>query len=383
MVYYVQSSLFGLLILSIVYLEIRKSNIDLNLNQFLFRALIISTALLLIIEMVLNLINGLIFDNSRFWLSLVVMLFYILNPLPPALWVLFAEKWMDRRTKINKFVVYSVVGLYSVHVIASVISLFNGQMFIITNDSVYKRGQFYIFMVMLMIGYLIFASIRIFMKRKMLSKSEFITLLSFAFPALLGGMIQSLFFGVSILWKSVSVSILIIFIKLQNFDMYMDHLTGLWNRRKLQQFFDNFSHDTFKNQMMGGIMIDIDHFKMINDRHGHIVGDKVLSEVAQILKQTFNKEDFVCRYGGDEFVVILYIKNQNDLESCIVRLKKNLDKFNVMSQHPFDVNLSVGYDIVNLSLQTQSEIYLSSLDKKMYENKLRHRQSAQDHSVYF
>lgn len=383
MVYYVQSSLFGLLILSIVYLEIRKSNIDLNLNQFLFRALIISTALLLIIEMVLNLINGLIFDNSRFWLSLVVMLFYILNPLPPALWVLFAEKWMDRRTKINKFVVYSVVGLYSVHVIASVISLFNGQMFIITNDSVYKRGQFYIFMVMLMIGYLIFASIRIFMKRKMLSKSEFITLLSFAFPALLGGMIRSLFFGVSILWKSVSVSILIIFIKLQNFDMYMDHLTGLWNRRKLQQFFDNFSHDTFKNQMMGGIMIDVDHFKMINHRHGHIVGDKVLSEVAQILKQTFNKEDFVCRYGGDEFVVILYIKNQNDLESCIVRLKKNLDKFNVMSQHPFDVNLSVGYDIVNLSLQTQSEIYLSSLDKKMYENKLRHRQSAQDHSVYF
>lgn len=383
MVYYVQSSLFGLLILSIVYLEIRKSNIDLNLNQFLFRALIISTALLLIIEMVLNLINGLIFDNSRFWLSLVVMLFYILNPLPPALWVLFTEKWMDRRTKINKFVVYSVVGLYSVHVIASVISLFNGQMFIITNDNVYRRGQFYILMVMLMIGYLIFASIRIFMKRKMLSKSEFITLLSFAFPALLGGMIQSLFFGVSILWKSVSVSILIIFIKLQNFDMYMDHLTGLWNRRKLQQFFDNFSHDTFKNQMMGGIMIDIDHFKMINDRHGHIVGDKVLSEVAQILKQTFNKEDFVCRYGGDEFVVILYIKNQNDLESCIVRLKKNLDKFNVMSQHPFDVNLSVGYDIVNLSLQTQSEIYLSSLDKKMYENKLRHRQSAQDHSVYF
>jgi diguanylate cyclase (GGDEF)-like protein len=221
------------------------------------------------------------------------------------------------------------------------------------------------------------------MKRKMLSKSEFITLLSFAFPALLGGMIRSLFFGVSILWKSVSVSILIIFIKLQNFDMYMDHLTGLWNRRKLQQFFDNFSHDTFKNQMMGGIMIDVDHFKMINHRHGHIVGDKVLSEVAQILKQTFNKEDFVCRYGGDEFVVILYIKNQNDLESCIVRLKKNLDKFNVMSQHPFDVNLSVGYDIVNLSLQTQSEIYLSSLDKKMYENKLRHRQSAQDHSVYF
>jgi hypothetical protein len=87
MLYYVQSSLFGLLLLGIIYFEVRNSNIDRKLNQFLFRVMILVTATLLINEMILNLLNGQMFNNSTFWLTTTIFIFYILNPLPPAIWV--------------------------------------------------------------------------------------------------------------------------------------------------------------------------------------------------------------------------------------------------------------------------------------------------------
>jgi diguanylate cyclase (GGDEF)-like protein len=369
MVYYTQTSLVGLLILGIVYSEVRKSKVDLKLNHFLFRAVILTTAVLLLNEMILNLMNGLDFSNSRFWFTSTILIFYILNPIPPALWVLFAEKWIDRNAKFDKVTLFFIFAPYTLHVILSISSIYNGWMFRISESGIYLRGPLYVYMAALMIGYLLYASIRIITSRKSLSKNEFYSLVLFPLPSIIGGLIQMLFFGVAILWLAVSIAILIVFIKLQNVDMYMDHLTGLWNRRKLHQFLDDLSADYYTNHVMAGIMIDVNDFKNINDQHGHLVGDAVLADVARILKSTFNKDDFVCRYGGDEFVAILDLRTKDDLGSCITRLKNNIEKYNLISPHPFKVSLSIGSGILDSLSQAQSDLFLAKLDKRMYESK--------------
>jgi diguanylate cyclase (GGDEF)-like protein len=85
-----------------------------------------------------------------------------------------------------------------------------------------------------------------------------------------------------------------------------DELTGLNNRRLL---FDRLREETNRASRFGYgltvIMVDIDHFKDINDTRGHQVGDRVLSEVASILKFSTRAYDVICRYGGDEFTLIL------------------------------------------------------------------------------
>ena len=87
---------------------------------------------------------------------------------------------------------------------------------------------------------------------------------------------------------------------------YIDDLTGLYNRRYMNRTAFEYIHETGqKKAILSIVIIDLDHFKNINDTYGHSVGDDVLVEYAAFLKDLLRKEDTVYRYGGDEFVCIL------------------------------------------------------------------------------
>jgi diguanylate cyclase (GGDEF)-like protein len=85
-----------------------------------------------------------------------------------------------------------------------------------------------------------------------------------------------------------------------------DVLTGLYNRRYMEDSLERETHRAQRyNGHIGIIMIDIDHFKLFNDLHGHKVGDLVLRELGKFLKENVRGEDIACRYGGEEFMLIL------------------------------------------------------------------------------
>jgi diguanylate cyclase (GGDEF)-like protein len=85
-----------------------------------------------------------------------------------------------------------------------------------------------------------------------------------------------------------------------------DPLTGLFNRRYLEEVFTlEINRATRKHFPIGVIMADIDHFKRLNDTYGHAAGDAVLSEVGQCLQSHVRASDVACRYGGEEFLILL------------------------------------------------------------------------------
>ena len=85
-----------------------------------------------------------------------------------------------------------------------------------------------------------------------------------------------------------------------------DSLTGLYNRKKLDDILvEQFARFRRNKRPFVAVMLDLDNFKLINDTHGHVVGDAVLANVAEILKQSVRNIDYVARYGGEEFVVVL------------------------------------------------------------------------------
>jgi diguanylate cyclase (GGDEF)-like protein len=93
-----------------------------------------------------------------------------------------------------------------------------------------------------------------------------------------------------------------------------DQLTGLFNRRYLEESFNReLRRATRKQSALSILMIDVDHFKNLNDTFGHEAGDAVLRSLGTLLKEHFRAEDIVCRYGGEEFTVIL---PETDLEAA-------------------------------------------------------------------
>ena len=84
-----------------------------------------------------------------------------------------------------------------------------------------------------------------------------------------------------------------------------DVLTGLPNRRHAMKTLSQLWQESIAGEVgLVCIMIDVDHFKEVNDRYGHEAGDKVLVKLAQTLRESFRNDDIVCRLGGDEFFVI-------------------------------------------------------------------------------
>ncbi len=112
-----------------------------------------------------------------------------------------------------------------------------------------------------------------------------------------------------------------------------DALTGLYNRRYLEETLDRELRRAARaQQSLGILMIDLDHFKTFNDTYGHDAGDTVLRETAASLAKGIRAEDFVCRFGGEEFVVILPTANLDASHARAERLRVNLRELTILHQ---------------------------------------------------
>jgi diguanylate cyclase (GGDEF)-like protein len=105
-----------------------------------------------------------------------------------------------------------------------------------------------------------------------------------------------------------------------------DQLTGLYNRRFLEEYVDTLvARITRKNELLGLLMCDLDFFKEINDRFGHDVGDAVLKETANIISKNTRASDLVVRFGGEEFLVILVDEKGNEAIDVAERIRQSVE----------------------------------------------------------
>jgi len=123
-----------------------------------------------------------------------------------------------------------------------------------------------------------------------------------------------------------------------------DKLTGLYNRYQLdQEGYRKFKHALRKKSHFTVVMIDIDNFKNVNDSYGHIIGDEVLKSIANLLKRNRRVEDFVVRYGGEEFLMLLEECNIEDAYAISESLRKDIETLN-----PAGVEVSASFGIATL-----------------------------------
>ena len=124
-------------------------------------------------------------------------------------------------------------------------------------------------------------------------------------------------------------------------------------------------------------MLDLNHFKSINDTFGHDVGDSALKVSTKLLKSCLRANDFIARFGGDEFCIVLDISKQTELEEVVQRINRCFALYNETSNLAYKLFFSMGYAVYDRHLYMKMEDFLKYLDLLMYESKQNKKESMQ------
>ena len=244
-----------------------------------------------------------------------------------------------------------------------------GWFYTIDANNVYQRGELYLLSILSTVLLLVVAFFIIVSKRKNLNKRSFLSLLFFAFPPAISIVLQVKFYGVSLMLNSVVFSILVLFLNIQNHGMFTDHLTKISNRKKLDAYLGRKIRLNSLGNGFSAILLDIDGFKNINDTYGHNVGDEALESAANLLKSCLRENDFIARYGGDEFCIILDVSNNRDLEAMVSRINSSVEAYNKTKSNTFDLSFSMGYAVYDKDIYRGADDFLSAIDALMYQQK--------------
>jgi two-component system, cell cycle response regulator len=153
------------------------------------------------------------------------------------------------------------------------------------------------------------------------------------------------------------------------FDATHDALTGLWSRgATLHLLATELQRGARAKSSTGILMVDLDHFKSVNDTYGHLVGDEVLKETAHRISQAVRSYDFVGRYGGEEFLAILTSCTTDDLRTVAERIRGAVADTPIIAKPP-TIQATVSIGAVVASNQAHDLEFLAIADSALYEAK--------------
>ncbi|MFS0781983.1 GGDEF domain-containing protein [Bacillus sp. 1P06AnD] len=369
---YLEINMLSILLLFIIFKNITLPGVPYkSLDQTLFKLLIATIMTAFIFDSGMWYLDGKTFKYAMILHYLSTSIYFLVHPLTGFFWLLYGKyKLAHQIGGFKKVLLYLIPVI--IHTLLIAISFETHWLFYIDEQNIYHRGELLMFTPLLSFIYFIIMFF-IIMKRlqfkfNTLSKDLYLYFFLFPIPPLIGSIIQMLFYGISLIWVGLLISVFFIFIHFQNKQVYTDNLTGLYNRC----FFENnreFIKFHSKSTYVFGLMIDLDKFKYINDTYGHLSGDQALKEVAHVLKKVCGKNDNIIRFGGDEYLIIGNCNQIMDVDHKICSIKTEIKKKNELNHLPFTISLSIGKAIKSQEKFTTITQLINEADDKMYEIK--------------
>ena len=275
----------------------------------------------------------------------------------------------SQRTKKINIVCWVLCGFYF---LILVLNIKSGFFFYINTENYFTQGSKYFirsifsYSPLLIIAY-DFISARKFFKEHHLYMVIFIVILCF-----IGSTLDILFKTANLILPCLTAALLYAYFFIIRTDIQIDVLTGLGNRYSFNEFIDKLSRLN-TGEAHAIVMIDMDHFKEINDTLGHQEGDNALRDMAAIIKSCIRSSDFAARYGGDEFILATNAKFQ--IEKLMERIQQAIGIQNERHIRPFDIQISYGYDIFTNDGSQTIEEFLAHIDRLMYKHKEEQRRA--------
>lgn len=328
------------------------------------------------------LINGRFFPHAYevlYWTNLMTIL---LQSVMALLWLLFTmEKLRIPMPKVKIFHIFCLLPFLT-NLGLLLTSRTTGAVFFIDERHLFNRGWLFWLEVLLTFLYPLAATV-VALRSALRAQSEeqrrnSLILASFMVVPIIAAVLQLIFYGTFLFLIGFAFSLLIVFVNMQNEQITIDYLTKLNNRSSFIYYFEHKMRNVRPPSRLFLYMIDVNHFKHVNDTYGHVVGDEVLRAVAGQLKIACNHQRcFLARLGGDEFSILLECEEEQETERLRETIHACLDAYNQTEKFREPLSVSIGCAECDPENDTVDRA-VKRADEKMYLEKRRIQQAAED-----
>lgn len=339
-----------------------------NAGEYLFEAMVALTFGALVLETATFFLDGKPGGLVHILQYLINAYLFLASCAVGLVWVLYVDYQIYHSITHLKRRVYQYLPLLVIVSGMLLCDLFGaGLIFSVTDENVYLRGD--LVMVPYAVLYFYYGSsifLAIYAVRHT-GHVQFFPIHYFVTPALIGTITQGMCYGLAAGWFSLSLALVFIRMQLQNRNAFVDDLSGLYNRKYYLYYFDKI-RGSRKYKTIAGIMMDVNHFKSINDQYGHTVGDDAIRSIGRILSEATTEHSIAFHLSGDEFVIISSEGQAQETEYLMERIRQQVEQFNATSSKPYQLSLAMGYTICDTA-NLDSDTFLHRMDMKMYEAK--------------
>ncbi len=377
---YVQMNVFGILILLFFWQNQRKAG-DLSLDDKLFNGILLVLALEQLMDIGQWTLDGAGFAGVYELQMICYTVGYAIAPLITCLWVMYCDLrvYMDERALKRRLPLYLIPLILNTALLIA--NLFTPLVFNIDSAHIYHRDRFFMAYMALMYLYGLISLVLVVRKAarstSSVERKEFRYMEWFIIPPIIAGVLQWLFYGLSVIWMSMVLSIILVYTNVLSRQLQTDPMTGLNNRRKLNRYLGMKINSTDDNQTLFMIIMDADDFKSINDSYGHTAGDRALIAIAQILKKLCAEQDcFLSRLGGDEFLILGHNQSERYPEQFARQIEERIAEYNRTTSEPFRLALSIGWARFHPQKMNTIDSLLNAADQSMYQAKRAKRSRA-------
>lgn len=363
---YIEINIFAALILFIIM--DKSSGALMPPDERLFRFELISIILVLIFDGLAWMVDG------SAYLDLIKtfnFLYWVFVFFPCYVGLLYCIYQVYGRLRKNLIFLLGAPVLVGFALIIS--NIWSDHIYYFDSGNHYVRGEFIYLADLLPLFHLsgaVYITFKKWVTSKSYEKHKYGMLMIFMLIPLVGTFFQVAIYGLQTIWITLSLSMVMCYVYVQNNNLTMDSLTGLNNRRR----FDKYSSLMFKNhenyENIYLIILDINKFKHINDTYGHAEGDLALIRAANILKESVSEgRGFLARIGGDEFAIILHDTDEIQIKDLIDRIHDISKKCNTNSHSKYQLSFSIGYSFADTQNNINFNQLFAKADFEMYKNK--------------
>ncbi|AUD65984.1 hypothetical protein BK011_09905 [Tenericutes bacterium MZ-XQ] len=347
---------------------IRQLNWKNYINKVFFYLIGVNLSLI-ILDSIIILLNGTEGIVASIVLHTSVGVYFTLPPLFGLLWIYYVDtNIFGSRKRLIKFSIIPGI-IFIINFGFVIASYFQDIIFNISDLNDFSRGPHHYIVALSSFLVIMIANYDIIKHKEKVRKKEFLPLLLFSLPPFFATSILMIFNDINMIWSSLVVSQLMIYIYIQSRITSTDFLTGLFNRREYETIVRDLSYMKHKSLTVSGIMVDINDFKNINDQYGHRVGDEILVHVSKLLKSTIRSQDYIFRIGGDEFVIVIISDKKDIVNEIMNRIEHVIHEFNKKSPYDFSISLSLGKGIYDEHTYVDLPSFFEHLDLMMYDDK--------------
>lgn len=343
--YYLEINLLCMIVLFLIRWQMSHHNRILPTNKMMFLRILDCVILFSLCDAVAGACRGADFAGVRILLKGSNLLYFELITVIGYLWMRYVHTELQLLNPKKDRLLAIPLLLFTAVALADPFTNF---LFSIDENNLYVRGNGVYFHWIICWFYLIFSTVEIALAvRREKNKSkrrEMVPLLNFIVAPLIASLVQMFFYGVSSTQVGFLVSLLIIFFSMQNKQIFVDELTQLNNRHGLNRYLEETAIRDAKKELCV-MMLDLNGFKQINDKLGHMTGDRALQDTAELLKTVcgqMGQRLFLCRYGGDEFLVIGHDCTHTEIAETEERIHLAFEKKSSEEDLPYRLAVSIG-----------------------------------------